>query len=229
VQPRAKAGGPITKILQSDLQISKNNKTWELLMSGPYLERLICHNFVVDVSQPAKKQNLSQVSTAQETIRYGPLVEEDTESEGSLKLVWPGVAMDAMQTAESLSLTYKDQNHSVCRTNDKKVSDVSLQKLYWNDITGIIATLDYWVKAKKHYDDVSGEIEDDDSFLDDRPPNIWFGSASGGGVTAGEKGCPSFASSHARKDAPDAYTGGGKKDTPENRALESVGRRGVSS
>jgi hypothetical protein len=102
--------------------------------------------------------------------------------------------MDAMQTAESLSLTYKDQNHSVCHTNDKQVSDIFLQKLYRNAITGILQTVDFWVEAKEYYNDCGGVIEDGNPFLDQQPPKIWYMSA-GGGVTASEKGCPSFASS----------------------------------
>jgi hypothetical protein len=53
---------------------------------------------------------------------------------GALELVWPGVAMDAKQTAAALSLTYKNQNHSMCCIDDKRVSDIFLQKPYQNDV-----------------------------------------------------------------------------------------------
>jgi hypothetical protein len=152
-----------------------------------------------------------------ETIQFGPLLQEVADLErGALELVWLGIVMDAiMQTADSLSLTYNDQNHSVCHTNDKKVSDIFLQKLYQNAVTGILQTVNFWVEAKKYYDDCGGVIEDGDPFLDHQLPKIWYTSAGGGRVTAGEKGCPSFALSWTRKDAPDAYIGSSKKDTPD--------------
>jgi hypothetical protein len=59
VQTRAKAGGPIAKILCSDLQVSKNVITWEMMMLGPYLERLILQKNIVDVSMAVKKQKSS--------------------------------------------------------------------------------------------------------------------------------------------------------------------------
>ncbi len=59
VQTRAKAGGPIAKILCSDLQVSKNVKTWEMMMLGPYLECLILQKNIVDISMAVKKQKSS--------------------------------------------------------------------------------------------------------------------------------------------------------------------------
>jgi hypothetical protein len=70
-------------------------------------------------------------------------------------------------------------------------------------------------------------IDDDDPWLSMQPPEIWFTSSGGGGVTAGEKGCPSFSSTRLNKDAPDAFIAGRQKDTVENRALDSVSWRNV--
>lgn len=224
----ASAKGEIAEILRSGLILSKNRETWETVTSGPYMERLIPLNYVVDVSQKVSKARSGKVSTGVERIRFGPLLDDDPEEEGQLKLVWPGTCMNAMQVAESLSLTFKDQNHSICRTDSRLVADISLQLLYRNDVTGIVKTLNFWRDARIRYENCSSNIHDDESFLGLEPPEIWFASAGGGGITAGSKGCPSFASSRARKDLPDGYIGGGKKDTPLNRALDSVFLRKVS-
>jgi hypothetical protein len=190
------------------------------------MKRLIDMNHYVQVSQQVKKERKGKVVTNTEKIHFGPLL--DDKGDGStLRLVWPSMLFDAQQTAEQLSLTYKDQKHSICRLDPRLNSDIFLQLLYRNDVEGIAATISFWQDAKRYFDERGGRIDDDDPWLDKQPPEIWFASSGGGGVTAGEKGCPSFSSTRLTKDAPDAFIAGGRKDTVENRALDSVSRRNV--
>jgi hypothetical protein len=122
---------------------------------------------------------------------------------------------------------YKDQKHSICHLDPRLNSDIFLQLWYGNDVEGIAKTISFWQDAKRYFDECGGVIDDDDPWLSMEPPEIWFTSFGGGRVTAGEKGCPSFSSTHLTKDAPDAFIAGGQKDTVENRALGSVSWRYV--
>jgi hypothetical protein len=173
-----------------------------------------------------KKECKGKVLNKFEKIHFGPLL--DDKGDGStLKLVWPSTIFDAQQTTKQLSLMYKDQKHSICHLDPRLNSDIFLQLWYRNDVEGFTKTISFWQDAKRYFDECGGVIDDDDPWLSMQPPEIWFTSSGGGGVTAGEKGCPSFSSTRLNKDAPDAFIAGRQKDTVENRALDSVSWRNV--
>lgn len=229
VLPSASASGPVAEVIHSDVVVGRNVETWEEMTCGEYSAPLFCMNYFIDVIHRVRRVRSHKVSVGKQTARFGPLLEEDKDIADGLKLVWPGTIMDAMQTAEKLSLVYKDQNHAICRTDGKMATDVFLQLLYRNHADGIIRTLQYWDEVYKHFLELNFEVPDNDPILNSQPPEIWIASSGGRGITAGKKGCPSFASSSTRKDLPVVYIGGGKKDTPENRALAAIHLRSVSA
>ena len=225
----ASSSGPVAEVIRADVIVSRNVETCNAITSGEYMARLVTMNYVVDVTHRVRRgRSRKTQASSRQTVRFGPLLEDDKEGGGGLKLVPPGTLMDAMQTAERL-LVYKDQNHAICRTEGELVADVFLQLLYRNDSLGILGTLLNWKRVINHFESLKWNIPPDDALLNSLPPEIWIASSGGGGITAGEKGCPSFASSRARKDLPDVYIPGGKRDTPENRALDSVYLRKVSA
>jgi len=107
------------------------------------MNRLIAMNLYVQVKQHVKKERSGNVFIAMENVNFGPLLEHDSNEDG-LKLVWPSMVMNAKQTAESLSLSYKDQNRAVCRNDPRLTSDMFFIELYRNDVKGIIDTIEFW-------------------------------------------------------------------------------------
>jgi len=123
VWKHARNDGTIAQLLCSGYRMTLNRDTWEVLSSGPVMKRLTAMNLYVKVKQHVKKERSGNVSVAVEDVNFGPLLDHDSKTEG-LKLVWPSAIMNAKQTAESLSLPYKDQNHAVCQNDPRLTSNI---------------------------------------------------------------------------------------------------------
>jgi len=226
----ARRDSDVGKLFRECYYISIDRHTWEILASYEYMTRSIAmrNHLFVDVQLKRKTRTKPAVK---ERVMHGPLLAPSADgNEGVLELVRPGTVYDASDAASGLSLFHKTQRRGFVRTEHAAVvADVYIQFLYRNGVRAFVDYVRFWQagmelvnNAIKRMSEGTPVTPHEIRQLEKKAPRFWIGSNGGGSVLAGQKGCPRLDSDLASKEMPDAYAGGGRKNTPQNRALESV-------
>jgi hypothetical protein len=224
--------GELAMITRNHYTISLNGPTWKFLTRRDYTEPILHDGYYLEVQQMVKRRSKDGKSPPKyEWVRHAPRLVDN--GEGDLVLARPGLfTQEARLTAQELKLSNKDQNHGVLRTKEYLTNGLLLQKLYRNDVPGIVRFVGWWQEFFDWLDLHAAEFEmkygepyvgqDKHPRLYTMPPRFWVGSNGGGAILASEKGCPGLDSISANRNAPDGYVSGGRLDTSENRALDNL-------
>jgi len=238
----ASGNGDIAQKMRSNVIITIDRRTWELLSSAPFMKEFLKRKLYVIASHivkvPKKKGVVEAAEGSVENVVLGPLLESApaagstagstgesaTPDDTAKVLTWPGTVFGAQSLAMHLSIAHKNQNHQIMRTDPEYGSDLCLYLLHRNDVIGIIKNLKWWKDKKRIIEELirTERLREDDPILDERPPDLWVGNSGGGSTHAGERAAPDFDKPAANRTAPDGYMAGGQKKVAENTALNEV-------
>jgi hypothetical protein len=240
VNDSAKCNGDIAQALRRDQVLSSNEATYNLLRSAHYQVGLVNLRLTVTVCHLLKslrKRQIDNEGQASElptnesrynSVTYGPPL-VTTSDVGKLLAHPVEELIDTQRLSRELKLLNSNQNHGMVRSDERLADAVFLFRWYRNGFASIISTIGFWKRSTEWLVNTTAQYvargktyigQDNAEILDKWPTLFWIGSNGSGSVLASEQGCPNFATIHLDHAAPDGYSAGCVRCSPENKSLD---------